>query len=262
MPPKGLDKAGAKSAVDKLRNLNPGGGGRGGRSRKLLVIEVEPGSFRDNYLEKITRAVEELDENLRITNLNMMRRIGQLAERNLRQSIRRPAESGEGQDAGRKRQTKKFTFGTRPKDGGGTGAFVGVHLNDANQSGFGYPDILQADTKTNFVWRTLEFGIGPRGSGHSEGPRGDPHLPARFGFTGPNPATSKLMFLSGPAVKQGAVYVQMFKTKHRRRDTRKRSRVDPQGQAPKFFITNAIEEMIGVVPKEYERTLAKTYRKL
>lgn len=259
MAVKGLKKTEAQALFNRFNNLKAGGGRR---TSKPLVIQVDAGGVRDNYFQALIRGVEEVDKGLRITTLSMTRRIGQLAKANLERSILRPGEHFHGKG---RRQTGNFTFGTRPKGqgkGGGGGAFVAVNLEGDNQVGFGYPDIQQADDKTDRVWRTLEWGIGPRGMDHPESPRGEPKLPQRFGFTGPNPATSRLMVLQGPAVAQGAIYVQMFKTKQRRKNVRKKKPVTPQGQAPKLFITRAIDEMAGIVPSEYRRVVAETYRKL
>lgn len=241
----------AEQTQKQLNNLKPG---VKKRSSKPIEISIETGT-REPFLFKLTRKLAQLDKSIKGKNLSLQGDMTKIAKRNFRASIRRPAESGENQDH---RMTGKFTFGTE-------GAFKSVLILEENSKtnviGFGYPDIQRADARTKFVWRSLEFGLGPRGSGHPEGPKGRAMLPAVFGFTTGNPATAK-MVVRGPAVSSGARY--LYTTGKDRGTLARRGggfrRVNPQGIAPKYFITGAIAEMRGRAGKEYRKAAAETYR--
>lgn len=252
-----MAKKGGPKGLDKPPNLKVGFKDTG-----LLSA-----GMNTDVLVKFERAVHKIDESLKAANTRLIGSISTRAKHNLRSSILRPGESGQGQDD-RNRQTQKFTFGQG-------GAFVGRTFAENNVVGFGYPDVAVADRKTKGIWRVLEFGLGPRlGSPQAGvsipaiasdligryGSRGKAMLPQRFGFTSPNPAVAQLVILKGPAVASGATYYQLFKTKQRRKNAFKKKRVDPQGQFGKFFLTRALDEMVVEAKKEYERIPTEAYR--
>lgn len=252
----------AKSGISGLErpirfsNLSPGG----------KVGRLLDAGMNTDVLVKFHRAVVKLDQSLIKSNERAIGSISTRAKKYLRQSILRPNETGIGADD-RNRQTRKFTFGQG-------GAFQGHTFAGDNTVGFGYPDVGIADSKTKGIWRVLEFGLGTRlgspqggiqvpqiaGSLMRYASKGKAMLPQRFGFTSPNPASAQLVILKGPAVASGAQYVQLFKTKQRRKNASKKSRVDPKGQFGKFFLTRAIEDMIVEQRKEYERIPTEAYR--
>jgi len=107
-------------------------------------------------------------------------------------SILRPGEKGHGE--GGRRQTGNFEFGT-----GNT--FVGETFKlSEGRFGFGFPDIDRADSKTNKIWRALEFGL----SGTKRKPEarfsentylilgGVHRMPERYEFSTKNPSSSYL----------------------------------------------------------------------
>jgi len=115
----------------------------------------------------------------------------------------RPGEVGVG--SGGRRETGNFTFGTLAR-----GSFTGTQFEDKDTHtfGFGFPDIAKADQRTNFVWRSLEFGLagtevnsmgvlhGPGFSRFPENqhlvPQGTHIMPRRFMFTEASPRSSFL----------------------------------------------------------------------
>ncbi len=114
------------------------------------------------------------------------------------EDIKRPAERGQG--AGGRRETGHFTFG-------GSGAFVqrDIKISDT-EFGFGFPDVAQADARTNFVWRSLEFGLpGTRNRStylqFSElsqfFPQGTHKLPRRFKFSSESRSSAVLLVGEG-----------------------------------------------------------------
>lgn len=122
------------------------------------------------------------------------------AEAIFKSSIERPGETGVRKGI---RETGSFTFGT---DAGGD--FTGSTFNADGLIGFGWPDIEKADDRSNFVWRSLEFGLagtransegvlhGPGFSRFPENqhlvPQGFHRMPRKFLFTTDNPRTSYL----------------------------------------------------------------------
>jgi len=124
------------------------------------------------------------------------------AEARFNASTLRPGEKGVG--SGGRRQTGNFTFGTKAG-----GSFTGTQfVTEEGLYGFGWPNIDKADALTNFVWRSLEFGLAGtrpnsrgqlRGPGHSRFPEnahlvptGFHRMPRRFMFTSESPSNSYL----------------------------------------------------------------------
>jgi hypothetical protein len=254
-----MAKKGGPTGLDKPPNLKAG----------FKDTGILSAGMNTDVLVKFERAVHKMDDSLKAANTRLMGNIATRAKNNLRASILRPGERGQGEDD-RNRQTGKFTFGVR-----GGGAFVGRTFAENNAVGFGYPDVAVADRKTKGIWRVLEFGLGSRlGSPQAGvsvpaiassligryGSKGAAMLPQRFGFTSPNPAIAQLVVLKGPAVASGATYYQLFKTKQRRKNASKKKRVDPKGQFGKFFLTRAIDEVVVEARKEYERIPTEAYR--
>lgn len=142
--------------------------------------------------------------------------------------------------------------------------------------GFGYPDVGVADRHTKGIWRVLEFGLGGRAGVPQPGVGGVPALahdlaarygskgkamlPAVFGFTSPNRSSAQLIIVKGPAVSSGARYVELSGSNRRRKNRMKKTRVDPQGNFGKFFLTRAINDSIVEAHKEYERIPTEAYR--
>jgi hypothetical protein len=181
------------------------------------------------------------------------RRIGiltQRARKYFEQDIRRPDESGARRHA---RETQKFTFGKKAG-----GAFVGVVINEpaTDQYGFGYPDIARADTATNFVWRTLEFGLKPHPAAisHPFGPVGSARFPTMFTFkpfTGPG----GVLYPRGGR-GSGSAAVGTLVTPQ----GRVIKKVAHPGIAPKQFITRAFNDVAQTMDKGYRTVVAQTYK--
>jgi len=154
------------------------------------------------------------------------------AEAYFQASIKRPAESGEGE--GGRRMTGRFTFGE-----GATFESRDVKISDDHR-GFGFPDTTQADQITEGVWRALEFGL--PGTEHSAESihfsgltqfhvTGRHRLPERYEFTTRSPSSAVLK-LNTPRV----------------RDVRFGS-----GFEGKHFIEQAWVDTINVFSRDYKR---------
>jgi hypothetical protein len=111
----------------------------------------------------------------------------------------RPLERGEGQ--GGRRETTNFTFGA-----GGAFQTRTIKISD-DERGFGFPDVATADTATNRVWRSLEFGLPGTKHGASQihfaqmsqfFPHGTHILPRRFIFSSTVHAAAVLILNKGP----------------------------------------------------------------
>lgn len=89
-----------------------------------------------------------------------------------RQRPRRPKESGHRPD---KRMTG--TLGRKDFDRF-MQIYSGKEFGSGTRRGIGWPDVQRADRATDYVWRSLEFGLGLQGTGES----GEHKLPAKFGF--------------------------------------------------------------------------------
>ena len=173
--------------MGSLDNL---GLGRGGGAR--FIID-------ENGFRRMSTAIQALPVNLKKNTQQSAVRavgtIGRLAASNFHGSIRRPGEQGEGTERGRK--TGKFTFGN--KDSGA--AFHGsVFEVNKGLFGFGYPFIPHADARTDYVWRSLEYGLpGTRNAATtllgdaSLFPKGEHKLPRRFYFSTPSPSSAILV---------------------------------------------------------------------
>lgn len=244
------------------RNLRAGFKGSG------LVFVTTQGVSRNTFA--IAFALQDFSKSLDGFHLRKLGELTSLARSNFEAKVAkgRSGESGRGQ--GRGRQTGQFTFGSR-----GGGAFVGVFMKDETTgvSGFGYPNVAIADARTNYVWRTLEFGLRPnpnavRGARLRRGktpiaveaPLGEHKLPARFGFTGPNRTSSRLVPLSDRAVPNiRAQYVRLY---GRNRGVAKRTRERANGIEPMFFISDAIGVVAQTLPAGYRQLLSKSYRRV
>lgn len=238
--------AGKTKVVAKKTNLIPGGRG--------AAIRVEWQGIQQTAFLLAAICNEKLPGTLNASHTRMMGVVGKRAEANFEGSIRRPNERGE---RGGPRETGHFTFG---KDQGG--AFIGVPIRPdspggkKDEYGFGYPNIKVADQKTNFVWRALEFGLtGAKYTAVNNefAPRGIAKFPSRFTF---------LPFRSGPPngslVPKGsgsAPSGTLVTPKGRVLKT-----VAHPGIKPKLFITNAFNETVGGMDREYQTVLATTFK--
>jgi hypothetical protein len=136
-----------------------------------------------------------LKKNTQQSAVAMIGVVGRAAASNFHSSIRRPGEQGRGAERGRR--TGDFTFGD--KDSGNT--FHGnVFEIKEGVFGFGYPNVSTADSKTKYVWRSLEFGLsGTQNAPEtilgdaSLFPRGTHILPKRFYFTTGSPSNAVLV---------------------------------------------------------------------
>ncbi len=144
---------------------------------------------------------------------------------------KRPAEKGQG--AGGRRMTGRFTFGD-----GQTFETRSIKISE-EERGFGFPQVAKADTRTEGVWRALEWGL--PGTEHRTS---SPHfsdlgrfhiksahrLPRRFQFTSRSPSSAILKLNVGPErTKPGA------------------------GFEGKHFIEQAWVETLLVLSRGYER---------
>lgn len=185
-----------------------------------------------------------------------LRAIGTLsgkAERIFKESIRRRDEHGWRPEA---RETTNFTFG-----GGihGGRAFTGVLINPTTSGlkdtyGFGYPNVPQADEKTHFVWRSLEFGLAPAPVVPSEfAPRGKAQFPTKFTFIPFRTGIGRgsLQPLSRTAARTGSLMTPQG---------RFLKKVAHPGIHPKQFITTAFEETVPLMNAEYQKMLGSTFK--
>lgn len=163
----------------------------GGFKKGESGIVLEGNLFRLGTL--LAAATKDLNGNINAALTRARGAVMNRAEDFFYEDIKRPAESGEGQ--GGRRQTGRFTFGD-----GATFESREVSISEDNR-GFGFPDISRADTRTNGVWRALEFGLpGTRHSAESIRFSGltqfhvtRPHrLPERYEFTTFNASTAVL----------------------------------------------------------------------
>lgn len=206
-------------------------------------------SFDENQIRRMKQAVQFIPRNGRDNTLASARG-SILGIKNRAQAIfeshpRRPGESGEGTERGR--QTGKFIFGG--KDEAGTAFHGGTFKVSDTKFGFGYPDAAQADRATNYVWRSLEYGLVRSTSFFGDGtyfPQSkEHHLPNKFYFTSPNSATSALR-----------VYRKGQDTKGQR--ILKGGKGEGKGFEGKHFIEGAWESSIQRIGENYKRALTKT----
>jgi hypothetical protein len=133
-----------------------------------------------------------------------VRGLGNRAEQIFYSNPRRPGESGEGAERGR--QTDKFTFGG--KDQAGNAFYGGTFKVSEHKFGFGYPDVAHADKATNYVWRSLEYGLLSPHSLFGDGTffhlsESKHNLPNKYFFTTTAPSTSSLRVLRKGQNTQG-----------------------------------------------------------
>jgi hypothetical protein len=137
----------------------------------------------------------KLDQNTHNSAAASVTYVRNAAEENFLSDIRRPNEQSSHPE---RRETGNFTFG--PKDSGS--AFQGTVFETSKKGlfGFGFPNIQQADSITNFVWRSLEYGL--RGTEHEPSalistsppfPTGTHVLPRRYFFTTYQPSSAVLV---------------------------------------------------------------------
>lgn len=212
-------------------------------------LRVEVGAKQKEWPTAITLEIGKIRENLNAVHAELLLRVKNAAQENFRSDIRRPAESGRGIGQ-RDRQTGKFTFGTT-----GGGAFVGNLFQDGDVYGFGYPDIARADAATNFVWRSLEYGLKgwgefPRalsnlGQTRAPFPRGTHLMPRAFHFSGPEGDPSSVLRLGG-----GPSWMQ-----HNYRGYRTLKSRAGRGIEGKHFLERAFAEV-----RENRQLLARGYQ--
>lgn len=204
--------------------------------------------IRDNLVEiasALLAVPAEIEKGVRARNASYLGKISVAAERIFRSSILRPSESGFG--AGGRRQTGNFTFGKR-SGGGATFQGVQIDLQDG-RTGFGFPDVAQADARTDMVWRALEFGL--TGENHTSKSLGTPglneflppkpkhRLPRRFLFAPPSASPARSVMIPG----RGNEY-----------------RKAPGGIPGKHFIEGAWNEILESMTRDYETVLPEAFR--
>ena len=165
------------------------------------------------------------------------------AEARFRGSIKRPGEKGV---RGGIRETGHFEFGTSAG-----GDFVG-DLFEAEKGvfGFGWPNIDKADAATNYVWRSLEYGLagtlansrgvlhGPGRSRYPENqhlvPTGFHRMPRKYMFSTDNPRSSFLIQRNyfPPKVPPGGAGIE-----------------------GKHFIEDAFDESLEIMAGRYKRAV-------
>ena len=207
----------------------------GGQSGGSRTVEI----YGFNRMRDAVQAIPvNLKKNTYQASAANIRTVSRKAEEIFLGSIIRHGESGHDE---RGRQTGKFTFSAREG-----GAFVGSTFQvKKDLFGFGFPKVLTADRKTNFVWRSLEYGLAgsgspARGKARSESLLGDNSLfpkaksmrmPERFEFSSKDPTTS---------------YLYIGKRKRKR---------DTHGITGKHFIEGAWIESLETMTGEYEQSV-------
>lgn len=183
-----------------------------------------------------------LDDSLRGVHSAAARKLAETGRRNLRASIERPQERGEGELRGR--QTGNFTFG-------GSGAFVGTSFAEGDIQGFGWPNVQVADRRTNYVWRSLEWGLGGGATSSPFSPRGT--------FKLPGTAAGVFAFHFNES--------NVFRPGKKGRRLRLRGVEAPDsGIEPKYFLTNAWDEVVadegGYLHRKYREVEAEVAKRL
>ncbi len=206
----------------------------GSGSIRLVVDEAGFARMRD----ALQAVPVDLRKNLVQSAVASGRGVMRQAESNFYSSIIRRGEEGEGTERGR--QTGNFSFG------GESAAFhASAFKISKDLFGFGFPFIPDADKRTNYVWRSLEFGLS--GKYHAPTtfldlselfPRGQHQLPRRFYFTSRDRGTSALR-LPKKGRRKLPKGLQMLKSPP----------IDPGGIEGKHFIerawTSELERMSG-----------------
>ena len=146
-----------------------------------------------------TTATTKFRENLHAVHAQHIGQLDRIAHAMFVGSKIRGGETGERSGT---RETGNFTFG------GANSAFQGRLMEKGDTFGFGWPDVDRADQATNFVWRSLEFGLrgtrhGPTArfretiAGGNVFPQGWHQLPRAFYFEGGGPSTSRMVLGRG-----------------------------------------------------------------
>lgn len=189
------------------------------------------------------RGVEELEKSLDAYHQrSVAQKLSRRAESIFRASILRPQE--QEQASAPRRMSGRFTFG-RDTGGGSfaSGTFVTTTFSENGVQGFGYPDVDRADRRTNFVWRSLEWGLGAGATDHEYAPRGTFKLPNQGYWV--DPSTGK--WTKSVRGRRSDLY-------------RPKGAAIPSpdsGIEPKFFITQAWESVVAEIPRDYQRIATK-----
>ena len=209
-----------------------------------LTVEVDGLQQSAALLARVTNV--DFRKNINSYHARQLGILTQRSRQYFEESVSRPNESGARSHA---RQTGKFGFGQ--KSGG---AFVGLTINDPDndQYGFGYPDIAKADSATNYVWRSLEFGLKPHPGAVRDqfGPIGQHKFPSRFTFL---PFSGGGVFTprgkgSGPSGTLVTPRGRIVK------------RVKAPGWPARLFITRAFNDVAGNITEGYNTVVAQTYK--
>lgn len=218
--------------------------GKGFRPSSGLTVEVDGLQQTAFLLARVTN--EELPKNMNAYHARQIGVLTQRARQNFEESVTRPNESGARVHA---RMSGRFVFG------GDSGTFRGKIINEpsTDQYGFGYPDIATADRRTNYVWRTLEFGLAPHPQAikHPFAPIGRAKFPSKFTFL-PFSGGGGVFTPRGAGSGPSGVLVTP-----RGRVIR---RVPHPGIAPRQFITRAFEALTQTVVEGYSTVTAQTYK--
>lgn len=229
----------AKVSAASLRNLIPGG--VGGATMTINAAGVAESTFL------IAKVYDQFERGLLQSHVRRTQTLYAIAEDRFRADIRRPDSRGDRPGGGRMgRQTGRFTFGS-----GQTFQAVLIHDPESHQFGIGFPKLSVADARTDYVWRSLEFGLGPKGTPDPMGPLGEHKLPSRFHFQG-----DRLVLGRDP--KDRFRQQQNRKTKVRRANSERLG----QGFEGKFFIRDSMEVFAGTLPREYRTVFAQTFGSL
>jgi hypothetical protein len=206
-------------------------------------------------MERMKTAVQAIPVNLKKNTLQSAGKsiggINSRAKANFEAIVKRPGETGEGKERGR--QTGNFTFGRKGVAGV---AFSGnTFEHSKGVFGFGYPNISQADKKTNYVWRSLEYGLA--GIHHKPTsffanpsfPQGEHKLPKRFYFTSGSPTNSKFRV------------AKKYSRKGRQGQTLLKSPpIEPGGIEGKHFIESAWLDYLAINENKWEADVVATRR--
>ena len=233
-----------------------------------MVFQASGGFWRirasDNWFQiptMFTVATTEFRENLHAVHARHIRTLDEIAEGIFLSSKIREGETGVRPGGGRMgRQTGRFSFGGRAS------AFQGRLSEEGKKIGFGWPDIDTADRATEFVWRSLEFGLwgskhrpeARTQAGSQVMPRGHHELPRRFSFVGGGPKTSTMVI--------GGGNTRQFSQRHRSvlRTTREQEEGTDKtigaGIQGKHFIEGAWEQAKIGDPKRYREVVKKSFR--
>lgn len=210
-----------------------------------LIVEVEGLQQTAALLARVTNV--EFRKNINAFHGRQIGILSQRARDYFEESVSRPNESGARSHA---RQTGKFGFGQRSG-----GAFVGVTINEPelDQYGFGYPDIARADRVTNYVWRSLEFGLKPHPGAVRDqfAPIGVHKFPSSFTFlpfSGPGGVFTPRGKGSGPT---GTLVTPRGRVVRR---------VKAPGWPARLFITRAFNDVAANITDGYQTVVAETYK--